>query len=1051
MIRHNTLVLLTTCLALALPPAAVAAAGSPAEAAAQATGTITGRVRNIATDQYLNNARVSVKGTTHTVYTDNFGVFRLVNIPSGPAVLEVFYTDLDVAQITVLVPPGGTIEQPVDLTSVKRYGTPDTIQLDAFVVSSDRETDAQAIAINEQRFAPNIKNVMSTDSLGDVLGSSVGEFLKFMPGITAEFDNADIAGISVRGIGGGMTAITADGAPSSNIWVSATRSVDVRSMALNDISRIELTKVPTPATPADSLAGSVNMVSKSAFERSGRQLRYGVNLVGNHENLKLKPTPHSHRDRNTYKILPGANFDFTWPVTKNFGVVIAGMHTNIYNEQHFARTTWANAGTGAIVGVASTSNPFLQTFLLLDGPRNITRNTLSLKADWKVTRHSVLSLSHMANRATTRIGTLSMTFNAGTNGTAVPSSAAPMTFDPTFTRGALGRGTITNNGTNQLINQTTDSTNLKYRYDDGRWKIESGLSRSASATKRRYFDAGFFYQSSAVNNRPIRINFLDISGDRPGTLEVFDAANQPFEWRDISNFRGNTANTANAHNRGQYNTGYLNLRRRFDILPFPTALQIGTSRREQTLDTNIQSTTWNFTGPDGNSQMTAPLDPYIMRVYKDQDSHYGFHGIQWMSPLRTFRAYELNPLLYSQTVAQQVAAENSRIDNSEFIEEIVQAAYIQGEVDLFNNRLRLLTGVRFERTTDEGQGGLTDADAVWQRDASGNFLRTATGARIRKPEAGAVNSMEQLALTRTERGAFSNRTYQGYYPSFHATYLAQENLLVRGAYAKTYGRPNFTDIIPRIVATGEDLDEDDDPDPLTGRGRLTIRNPALTPWTADNFDLSVEYYTNQGGLLSAGVFLKEIKNFFGSSARFATPELLRELGLDQRYLGWNILTKFNSGDAQIKGAEFNVKHSLRALGRWGAPFTVFANATKLELSGNPGASFTSFIPKSGNWGATFSQKRILVTARWNYRGQDQRAPQAAFGPEGYEYYKARTTLDMNASYQLTRRLSLAASVNNLTNEPQTLLRYGPDTPAYARQYQEAEYGIQLAVGIRGTF
>ena len=58
------------------------------------------------------------------------------------------------------------------------------MKLDAFVVAGDRETDSQAIATNEQRFAPNIKNVMATDSLGDILGGSVGEFLKFLPGIT---------------------------------------------------------------------------------------------------------------------------------------------------------------------------------------------------------------------------------------------------------------------------------------------------------------------------------------------------------------------------------------------------------------------------------------------------------------------------------------------------------------------------------------------------------------------------------------------------------------------------------------------------------------------------------------------------------------------------------------------------------------------------------------------------------------------------------------------------------------------------------------------------
>ena len=117
----------------------------------------------------------------------------------------------------------------------------------------------------------------------------------------------------------------------------------------------------------------------------------------------------------------------------------------------------------------------------------------------------------------------------------------------------------------------------------------------------------------------------------------------------------------------------------------------------------------------------------------------------------------------------------------------------------------------------------------------------------------------------------------------------------------------------------------------------------------------------------------------------------------------------------------------------------------------PARSFTSFIPKSGNWGLTFAPKRFTLTARWNYRGLDKRAPMAAYGPNGYEYIQARTVLDVSTSFQLTKRLSLIGSANNIFNKPMRFLRYGDLTPAYARQYAEQEYGIQMAVGLRGSF
>jgi len=199
------------------------------------------------------------------------------------------------------------------------------------------------------------------------------------------------------------------------------------------------------------------------------------------------------------------------------------------------------------------------------------------------------------------------------------------------------------------------------------------------------------------------------------------------------------------------------------------------------------------------------------------------------------------------------------------------------------------------------------------------------------------------------------------------------------------------------------------------------------------------------------VFLKEIKNFFGTDVRLATPEYLNEIGLDDRYVGWNLNTKFNSGDAQISGGEFNFRQSLRRLGKWGSYFTVFANATKLKLEGDRQADFTSFIPKTGNWGASFNHKRVSLVARWNYRGLDKRTAMPAVAPDGFQYIGARTTLDLNGSYQITRNLSVVASANNVFNVPQTLLRYGAVTPAYAKQNRTSEFGIALALGIKGSF
>jgi iron complex outermembrane receptor protein len=1049
--RKNLLVLLSIGIALTAPAwlAAQTATGAPSSATRQSTGTITGRVRNVVTGQYLNKARVAVKGTDQVVYTDNFGIYQLVEVRSGPVVLEVFYTDLDVALVPIEVPTGGRIEHNVELTSVGRYGQNlAVVNLDPFVVSSDRETDAKAIATNEQRFAANIKNVMATDSLGDVLNSSVGDFLKFMPGLTVEFDNADIVGVSIRGVGGSLTAVTMDGAPGSAVWFGSTRSVDIRSMALNDVARMEVTKVPTPSSPADALAGSVNMVSKSAFERSGALLRYGVNLGGNHEDITLKKTPQSFGDRKSYKMLPGFDFDYTRPIGKNFGIVVAGMYSNKFNEQHTSRMTYATTGTGIST---APSRPYLQSYFLNDGPRNLTRKTMSFKADWRVTPSSVLSVGGQWVRAKTEIGALRLTISAGTNGTPTPATGGPMSFSDNFTIGATGRGAYTMDAQGQNIDQGTTAGNLNYRFDDGKWRIEATLSRSVSTITRRNELTGNFFQLAATAIKPIRVSFLEANAERPGNVRLYDVDNQLVDYHNIENFRGTNGSDTPTDNVAKIGTANLNLRRRLGIFSFPTALQVGGAIRRHSQDLKPESKTWTFNGPDGNAATIETLAPYTMQVYKNQDAYFGFKNIPWVSTSRAWSAWQANPALFTQTAAQVVTQENYRRTNSEYVQETVSAGYVQAEAGLFGNRLRLLTGVRFEKTQDEGLGSLSDPAAVFQRNPNGSFVRNAAGNQVRKPEAGTAGSIEELRLIVQERTARASRTYDGYYPSFHLTYAVRENLLARAAYAKTYGRPDFTEIIPRATINESNLSAEQLEDPTIVRGTITVRNMGLRPWSADNYDLSLEYYTQQGGLFSAGVFLKEIKDFFGNAVKLATASDLVEVGLDSRYVGWNLSTKFNSGDARVSGVEFNLRQSLREFGRWGSYFTVFANATKLELQGNREASFTSFIPKSGNWGATFNRKQVTLTTRWNYRGQDRRSAQLQFGPDGFEYYRARTTLDVNLGYQLTRRLALAASINNLFNEPLVLLRYGADTPAYARQYQTQYFGVQFAVGLKGTY
>ncbi len=1014
--------------------------------------TITGRIQNVVTGQNLPNARVTLRGTDQVVFTDEAGFYRLPGVPGGTHVLDVFYTGLDPQQVRVEVAAGATATRDVALTNEARYGRDagkGTVKLDAFVVAQSRDTEGEALATNEQRFAANIKSVVSTDSFGDMAEGNVGEFLKFLPGISGDHDDAQINTVSLRGFSTALTVVLADGAQLANANFNGnSRTFQFSQLSINNVSRIEVAKVPTPATPADSMAGSVNMVSKSAFERSRAELRYRVYAAGTGDYVTLARRPHSY-ERTQRRVMPGVDFDYTLPVNRNFGVVVTGSRSQSAGEEDHSTLTYNAAGTST---GATPGRPYLQQYGINDGSKDITRNSLSVKADWRVTPNSVLSFNAMLNQYQAYWGHQSMDFNAGTNGTPAIAAAAggiPLTFGDTFTRGATGRGTVTLGSGNFMTRyEEVRAGGLRYRFDNGAWRIDASLTRSYSTNAFRSTDEGNFAGVNVTLVPAVRMVFTDTHAIQPGTIQAFDNNGREIDLYDIANYRLNNASALTRDVSEDMRAVDLNVRRRLGFLPFPASAQLGGLVRRQTRDSYKESATYTYNGINGS----LAAAPFRNQVYVAKNSHFGYEGKipPWISRHRAYAAWRENPALFSLTPAQAVAAAQFHITNSEFIQETVTASYAQVEARLFQ-RLNVLGGVRWEKTEDEGLGPVFEPGNAFVRNANGTFARDARGQRIRRPEAGAAGSMEELRLTRAERGFRAEKSYDGLFPSLHLTYHLTENLQARAAYAFTYGRPDFSEIIPNSTISERDLDETQLGDPNAIRGTIDIRNTGLKPWTADNYDVSLEYYTNQGGVFSVGGFVKEIDDFFANDVRIANAADLAELGLDPDYVGWQLSTKYNSGRARVVGAEFSARHTLRPLGGWGRYFTLFCNATRLELSGDRQADFAGFIPRNMNWGVTFTRSPLTLVAKWNHRGEQKQAAFPQFGADAFNYTKARTTLDLSADYQLTRRFSLNTNLRNVFNAYLTSLRYGSQTPAYAQPRQYRHFGVYASVGLKGTF
>jgi hypothetical protein len=99
--------------------------------------------------------------------------------------VTAFRTGVPPQAQTVNVASGQTVRQNFELSylqpaSAKSDGV---MQLDRFTVSTPKEMDGAAIAINTQRFAPNTMNVVAANEFGPVADGGVGEVLKSVSGI----------------------------------------------------------------------------------------------------------------------------------------------------------------------------------------------------------------------------------------------------------------------------------------------------------------------------------------------------------------------------------------------------------------------------------------------------------------------------------------------------------------------------------------------------------------------------------------------------------------------------------------------------------------------------------------------------------------------------------------------------------------------------------------------------------------------------------------------------------------------------------------------------
>lgn len=308
-------------------------------------------------------------------------------------------------------------------------------------------------------------------------------------------------------------------------------------------------------------------------------------------------------------------------------------------------------------------------------------------------------------------------------------------------------------------------------------------------------------------------------------------------------------------------------------------------------------------------------------------------------------------------------------------------------------------------------------------------------------------------------------SYSNILPSLNVKLEVQEDMIVRFSRYDSLTRPTMSQMSP-ATTFGE---------PRRQNLQASGGNPNLKPFSAENWDLSFEWYYSDDSVFSFAVFSKEVEDFiitlsgpetynmtdrlpgdFRCAAADCAPGVSldpqdpsRDVVADTEELNgasevYTVTRPQNGETATVNGYEIALTHV------WDNGFGVTANATVVnsdaEVSGDITQSFAlEGLGDSQNLILFYEKDAFQARVAFNNRESFLFALDNGFSgePTTTETYGQ---WDVSASYDINEHLTVFVEGINVTEEELTQVGRFPD-----QIYSIEDNGSRYAVGIRGSF
>lgn len=257
--------------------------------------TLTGSVTDSAGIRALQGAEVRIPALGRVANADSAGRFRFTGLPAGTYEVVASFAGAGRETQSVTIGADGTVNLAFALA-------PAGTDIETILVMGQQANLLSSL--QRQRASDTVTTVLTRDAIGQFPDQNVAESLRRAPGVNILNDQGEGRFVAIRGLDPNLNAASINGAR-----VPAPES-DVRSVALDVIPNeliesIEVKKSLTPDMDADTIGGSIEINTTSAFDREKGFVTAA--LEGSYNELSNRLTPR-------------ASVDFSARLSENLGI-----------------------------------------------------------------------------------------------------------------------------------------------------------------------------------------------------------------------------------------------------------------------------------------------------------------------------------------------------------------------------------------------------------------------------------------------------------------------------------------------------------------------------------------------------------------------------------------------------------------------------------------------------------------------------------------------------------------------------------------------------------